>query len=220
MNVVKEFLKGKNVGRVLFNRLVEKHVKVKGITLDLGCTGKMSYYRFMDTGKGRIFMADIEKRGNATVILNLEKELPFHNNSVDNVILFNVLEHIYNPYKVLEEIYRILKKNGKVYTSIPFMIYYHPSPRDYNRYTKEKLERIFDGFHIETFETIGGFFTVFDYNFTTYFLDAIKIKLLKNVISYIFYIFSRTLDRKMSKIKRNYKEKFPLSYFIVAKKQS
>ena len=98
MNIFREFLRGKNTGRILFNRLVEKYVKLEGITLDLGCAHKMSYYRFMDTGKGRIFTADFVKTGNVSVILNLERDLPFKDNSVD--------------------IYRVLKRGGKFYMSI------------------------------------------------------------------------------------------------------
>lgn len=220
MKTFREFLRGKNIGRVLLNRAVERNVKLEGITLDMATTKRMSYYRFMDTSKGRIFTADFEKTENVSVVLNLEEDLPFKNNSVDNIILFNIIEHIYNPHKLLEEVHRVLKKNGKLYASIPFMTYYHPSPTDYNRYTKEKLERMFSKFSIETIETAGGFFTVFNYNFTTYFLDAVKIKYLKNMISYILYVLSQAFDRKMVKIKRDYMEKFPLHYFIVAKKKS
>ena len=61
-------------------------------------------------------------------------------------------------------------------------------------------------------------FTAFNYGFSTYFLDAVKIKCLKNMISYILYMFSQVLDRKAAKIRRDYIEKFPLGYFIVAKK--
>ncbi|MHC1587044.1 MAG: class I SAM-dependent methyltransferase [Candidatus Syntropharchaeia archaeon] len=218
MNVVKEFFRGKNVGRVLFNKLVEKHVKLKGITLDLGCTQRMSYYRFMDTSKTKIFMADFMKTKNVSLILDLEKDLPFKDNSVDNIILFSVLEHIYDPHKLLKEIHRVLKRGGKFYMSIPFMVCYHPSPHDYNRFTKEKLERMLEEFSIERIETIGGFFTVFNYGFSTYFLDAVKVKPIKNLICYALYTISQALDKRVGRIRKEYVEKFPLGYFVVARK--
>jgi len=220
MKTFREFSRGKNIGRVLFNKIVEKHVKPEGITIDMGTTKKMSYYRFMDTGKGRIFTADFQRTENVSVVLDLEDNLPFRNNSVDNVIMFSILEHIYDPQRLLEEVRRVLKKEGRIYVSIPFMMYYHPSPRDYSRYTRERLERMLDNFSIETFETIGGFFTVFDYNFTTYFLDAVKMKKLKNMLSYISFLLSQAFDRKMMKIRKDYREKFPLHYFIAARKKS
>ena len=98
MKIFGEFLKGKNVGRILFNRLVEKHVKPNGLTLDLGCTQKMSYYRFMDTSKGKVLMADFVKAKEVDIVLDLERKLPFKYNSVYNVILFSVLEHVYSPH--------------------------------------------------------------------------------------------------------------------------
>jgi SAM-dependent methyltransferase len=220
MSTFREFMRGKNIGRVMFNRIAGEHVKLEGTTLDFGSAQKMSYYRFMDTSKTRIFRADLAKGKDVSVLLNLEDSLPFRDNSVDNVVLFAILEHIYDPRKLLDEIRRILKRQGKLYLSVPFMSSYHPSPHDYNRYTKEKLERMLDRFHIEKTETIGGFFTVFGYNFTTYFLGAVKVKHLRNFLTYSFYLFSQAMDRKISKIKGEYIEKFPLMYFIVAKKQS
>ena len=44
---------------------------------------------------------------------------PFSDNSVDEVWLIFVLEHLDNPSKVLEEVYRILKPAGKVFIRVP-----------------------------------------------------------------------------------------------------
>jgi len=218
MSAFREFMKGKNIARVLFNKIVEKNMNLEGLTLELGSTQKMSYHRFMDTSKTRIFMADFVKGKDVSVLLNLECDLPFKDNSIDNILLFAVIEHVYNPYKLLDETHRVLKRQGKLYLSVPFMSSYHPSPHDYNRYSKEKLERMLDRFHIEKAETIGGFFTVFGYHFTNYFLSAVRLKYIRNLITYIFYVSSHALDRKMDKIKGDHIERFPLGYFIAATK--
>jgi SAM-dependent methyltransferase len=47
------------------------------------------------------------------------RKLPFENSSFHSVLSVSVLEHIRYPSKVLKEIYRILKKNGKFYFSVP-----------------------------------------------------------------------------------------------------
>lgn len=45
--------------------------------------------------------------------------LPFEDGSFDSVLITEVLEHVYSPYRVLEEIYRVLKPGGKLILSIP-----------------------------------------------------------------------------------------------------
>ena len=51
-------------------------------------------------------------------ILNCGGEsVPLDDESVDFIYSFEVLEHVQDPYKVLSEIYRLLKKGGKAYIS-------------------------------------------------------------------------------------------------------
>lgn len=61
--------------------------------------------------------------------------LPFPNYSFDLVICLETLEHANNPWKMSEEIKRVVKKNGAIILSSQqnFPIHMHPS--DYFRYT-------------------------------------------------------------------------------------
>lgn len=45
--------------------------------------------------------------------------LPFENNSFDCVVLAEVLEHVYSPYRVLEEVRRVLAPDGILIISVP-----------------------------------------------------------------------------------------------------
>lgn len=72
--------------------------------------------------------------------------LPFLNDSVDIVWLCAVLEHIQNPFKVMDEVYRVLKPDGLVLISVPFIQYLHASPHDYFRYTKYGVRSICNKF--------------------------------------------------------------------------
>ena len=45
---------------------------------------------------------------------------PFENNSVDEIWMDQVLEHLPNPLKVVEELYRICKTNAKVTIGVPY----------------------------------------------------------------------------------------------------
>ena len=63
--------------------------------------------------------------------------LPFADESVDGVLSISVLEHVTEPERVLDEVHRILRPGGFVYTDVPFIVGYHASPGDYRRWTHE-----------------------------------------------------------------------------------
>jgi len=45
---------------------------------------------------------------------------PFEENSVSEILLDNVLEHLDNPMKILEELYRICLNNAKIKIYVPY----------------------------------------------------------------------------------------------------
>ena len=51
--------------------------------------------------------------------VNLEKKLPFDNESFDFVIAWDIIEHIKNEEKLIKEIGRVLKPKGNVLVSVP-----------------------------------------------------------------------------------------------------
>ena len=53
--------------------------------------------------------------------VDLEKKLNFNDQEFDNVILFNVIEHVQNYENLIDEIYRIIKK-WKVRTFCAFHV--------------------------------------------------------------------------------------------------
>jgi SAM-dependent methyltransferase len=68
--------------------------------------------------------------------------MPFDNNSLDAVICLAVLEHVENPIKAFQEIYRVLKPGGYVLIYVPFLYYYHAEKGyygDFWRFTEDSL---------------------------------------------------------------------------------
>ena len=74
-------------------------------------------------------------------IINIDLEKISNNLKIkyDNVIIFNVLEHLNNVDIPLTNINHILIKNGKVIGSTPFLYRVHGAPKDHFRFTKENL---------------------------------------------------------------------------------
>jgi len=68
----------------------------------------------------RAINVDIIPLPNVDRVIDFEKfPYPFPNNSVDEIHMYFVLEHLKNHFQVITEVYRILKKGGKVYIRVP-----------------------------------------------------------------------------------------------------
>jgi SAM-dependent methyltransferase len=75
-------------------------------------------------------------------IVGFAENIPCQDQSFDLVITQECLEHVKDPFKAMNEIYRVLKKGGKLYIQLPFIIGYHPGPTDYWRFTIEGIEEL------------------------------------------------------------------------------
>jgi SAM-dependent methyltransferase len=86
--------------------------------------------------------------------------LPFKDKTFHIVLNIVVLEHLSCPQKSLQEIFRALKSNGKLYMAVPQSWELHQKPHDYQRFTKYGLKQILgdSGFVIEYLGPIGGYF--------------------------------------------------------------
>lgn len=87
--------------------------------LDIGC-GKGSYiHEFENLG---MTCSGIDRRYDYknTIICNIEKEpIPFKDNTFDFVFSKSLIEHIYNPENMIQEIYRVLKPGGTTIIMTP-----------------------------------------------------------------------------------------------------
>ncbi len=70
-------------------------------------------------------------------------QIPLEDNSIDTVIMTEVLEYLVNPEEVLSEIYRLLKTDGVCILSVPFLHPVHGDDEcDRQRWTAVKLEQV------------------------------------------------------------------------------
>lgn len=84
--------------------------------------------------------------------------LPFRDSSFDTVVLFEVLEHVKHPQNAIREASRVLRSDGKLLLTMPFLYPMHDEPYDYQRYTRHGLEREADkaGLSVEILEPSLG----------------------------------------------------------------
>tara|TARA_Y100000590_G_scaffold213372_1_gene241760 strand:- start:23875 stop:24522 length:648 start_codon:yes stop_codon:yes gene_type:complete len=83
--------------------------------------------------------SNLSSENNNIIKINLEKKL-LHKKKYDNVVIFNVLEHLSDLKKALKNTNLLLKKNGKIIGSTPFLYRIHGAPKDYSRYTKDFIK--------------------------------------------------------------------------------
>tara|TARA_Y100001936_G_C15931305_1_gene589497 strand:- start:8 stop:682 length:675 start_codon:yes stop_codon:yes gene_type:complete len=71
-------------------------------------------------------------------------------NRYDKIICLAVLEHVYNPFKAIDNINKLLKDGGKIYGMVPYLYHYHAPEdlkfQDYFRFSKDALSYLFKDF--------------------------------------------------------------------------
>ncbi len=115
----------KNQKNFLLEAVVNLFTKLpKGKVLDLGCGDGDYAKRLKDLGfdviAGDIDMARFRYKNEIEFKhCDITKEMPFSTSYFDYVLLMEVVEHLINPYLVIPEINRIIKKNGSLILSTP-----------------------------------------------------------------------------------------------------
>ncbi len=175
---------------------------IRGQIIDIG--GKKSNKRGLfnvDKYSPTVTYVNIEKDTNPDILAPAEN-IPISKEQFDVAIMGELLEHVPDPIKVVSEAYRILKKDGMLIITVPFMIGIHGDPFDYGRYTetfwKEVAEKC--GFEIVKIERQGSIFAVMALMFQHLFLAKgiswrpIQIPLIK----FLMWIDRKTINTKLT----------------------
>jgi predicted TPR repeat methyltransferase len=151
------------VVRTLLHKSLNKNLHLfKGTLVDLGC-GEMPYKQYIldHTDKVTEYIGiDIPSQDQHEQYRKVKpdyiwdgKKIPLENESADTFIATELFEHVNNIDEILGEIKRVLKNDGLLYFTVPFLWTLHLVPNDYYRYTpyslKEKLTQAgFKNIHI------------------------------------------------------------------------
>lgn len=88
----------------------------KGTVLELGC-GDGNFERYVD---GVYYGIDLKKKRDKDIELDITKnKLPFENKSMDYIVALEVFEHLSDFTSVLNEIRRVVKKEGLLIITVP-----------------------------------------------------------------------------------------------------
>lgn len=198
----------------------EQYKALQGITfmgkaLDLGGTKDAVYHRMIG-GSAMFVVGNISPASQPDILFDAQKPFPLPNESFDNIVCLNVLEHVYDYKPLLSESYRVLKSNGSMVASTPFMYRLHGSPDDFFRYTPSALKRAFTdaGFKEVVVTNLGkGPFSIFWQSVC----GAVRPQFLREIFQKVFVGIDALLSMVSTRYKSN-AEHLPLGLFVVAKK--
>ncbi len=125
-----------------------------GTILDIGA-GKAPYRRFF-TNAARYIKLENHDYPDIDIVADATKKIPLKDSSVDHVVCFQVLEHVPEPQKLVNEIHRVLKPGGYCLLMTHMAAPLHGEPYDYYRFTKYALQDIFKKFTHKEVKENGG----------------------------------------------------------------
>jgi SAM-dependent methyltransferase len=77
------------------------------------------------------------------------ERLPFPDEFFDLVVSQELLEHVRDPFRAMQEMRRVVKKGGVIYCQVPFIIGYHPGPTDFWRFTRQGIRELVEKANLE-----------------------------------------------------------------------
>ncbi len=198
---LKKLLSIKTITRLTLNKkLINELVKIKnlGHVLDIGSIDS-PYRNYINCSTYEIL--DIGKKSNHVDYLEDIHKTTLNDETFDGIMLTEVLEHLYDPKKAIDQVYRICRKEGVIIASTRFIYQYHGTPFDYYRYTEFGLMHLFKKFKEVQIITHGNkFMTIWELLTSYKYLRALRI-------------FNRIIALFDSKKSTN-----PLGFIIIAKK--
>jgi len=120
--------------------------------------------------------------------------LPFSEESFNNSVSFQVLEHHKYPNLMIREMVRVTKKGGLILLTCPFIGGLHEVPNDFQRLTEYKLTDLFqsNGCEIVATKKQGSIFSAISMLLNeqlNYFAAGNKVKYFIAVILYLPLLF-------------------------------
>lgn len=179
-----------------------------GDLLDVGCGTKPYHELFrVDSYIGLDLDSEASRsRGIADYFYD-GNIFPFNDNEFDSLLCNQVLEHVFNPDEFLGELRRVLKPDGKLLLTVPFVWDEHEQPYDYARYSSFGLNALFkkNGFNIVKHNKIGTdasiifqLMNAYIYKITVGLPNSLRILMMLTVmapINFLGLIFSRILPK-------------------------
>lgn len=166
--------------RGLYRHIKIQAKKLDGILLDFGC-GRKPYKNLFQVDQ--YIGVDIEQSGHSHEISQIDvyydgKTIPFTDGYFDSVLCSEVFEHVFEINDILLEINRVMKKNGKILITVPFVWNDHEVPYDFGRYSTYGIKYLLEkhGFRVISIDKSTNFFETICQLWVLYIYHLFKTK--------------------------------------------
>jgi SAM-dependent methyltransferase len=198
------------IGKPMAMEMFRLAPKAKGTLVDVGGSDTM-FYEFFKPHIKKYICINLKKTKNKAdenIIGNAEK-IPLKNNSAETVLHTCVLEHLEKPETAVNEVHRILKKDGYCILTTNMAWIYHPDPKDCYRFTKDGLNYLFRNFSEVKIKAMGGAFLTM----TEFLILALsKIPIISTPIIMLLNTIAIPIDKLF------YDERLTPVFIVIAKK--
>ncbi len=138
--------------RALYAKLREYGPRLTGTVLDFGC-GTGPYRDLLASATkytGLEYDSPENRLHKRADIFYDGQTIPLDDASVDSVLSTQTIEHVPNPERIVQEWARILRPDGALLFTVPFMWPEHEMPYDFQRYTTNGLRKLLEenGFEV------------------------------------------------------------------------
>ncbi|HNF20209.1 MAG TPA: class I SAM-dependent methyltransferase [Chitinophagales bacterium] len=149
------------IRRGILKGIFENSHYMHGKLLDFGCGSKPYKNLF---GKVEEYIGlDFYNEGHSHEKEQIDvfydgKTIPFDADTFDCILSTEVFEHIFNLDELLHELHRVLKPNGHILLTCPFVYPEHEVPFDFARYTQFALKNMLQksGFEVIKYDKKGN----------------------------------------------------------------
>lgn len=178
-----------------FRELVRRADAPVVLVIGGGTVGRVIAPYYQDDSV-EVIAFDIYASENTQLIADAH-QIPLAAGSVDAVVIMAVLEHVVDPWRVSEEIYRVLKPGGAVFAETPFLQHVHEGPYDFTRFTESGHRYLFRRFEHVDSGVVGGLGTQLAWSLES-FVRGLTRSLLAGKIARLLFYWLRFADGLMS----------------------
>lgn len=195
---------------------------LKGRLIDIGC-GRKPYKDLLSKFVSEHIGVDHENatHGHDHVdLVGTAYSIPVPDNSYDSALSTAVLEHLEEPNSAIIEVHRVLKDDGCLVLSAPFIWHLHEAPRDFFRYSRFGLVHLLEknGFEVLECKALAGFWVTFATIFAYYLSNFDKSLINKLRIIKIIALPIQVLGFYLDKLHRD--DRWAWMHMVVARKKA
>jgi ubiquinone/menaquinone biosynthesis C-methylase UbiE len=137
----REYFVSKHLRNFIYQSL-NTYLQAGDVVVDVGC-GEQPLRSLIEQKNAQYIGVDIVQNAQKTVdVVCSATSVNLPNQSASLLLCTEVLEHVVDSAQVFAEFDRLLKPNGYVILTCPFMFGLHEEPHDYNRLTTHQITEL------------------------------------------------------------------------------